>query len=396
MKNFLLIVFLFGAFSSAKAYINKEGFVSIIAGKKYFDGDSSSLDFNANIFFSPVITIDEENIIYPIYRGYFSGVQDLKELPGGDILVRKRMGHNLSFKYVRSKDFNHIKPRFSYSLDFVNETKDEKWGEGLFDYKTISFGIEFEQERPDATYVESVDFYEVKYPNYSSLISNYSSVIDTMTYTELSKNAGKDVLNSRNIRVAFNYTIFPKNISVTYLLALTYRNFYDQSIVNKYGGFDSGKRNDMLSELGFSLFKADKKIEAGLRLNLSWLNSNQNSYDASRTKYIENYYSYLSGSITPHFKLNFKNGGSIGYSFSYERINYIDRLVQDVNGNYISSRIYQNFYFSNLYFNYPIIKGVMLRIDYSYQNVESNMKYKAGYRYDYSSAYLMSGVEWRF
>lgn len=396
MKKLLFLIILFILIRPIDAYVNVEGLLSISGGKAYFDGDSSSLNINADVFLSPVITIDEESVIYPIYSGYFNGVQDLKELAGGDVLVRKRMGHSISLKYVKTRDFNHIKPRISYSMDFVNETKDESWGSGLFDYETISAGVEFEQERPDATYVESIDFYNITYPNYSSLISKYSSVLDTTTYTELSKNAGKDVLNSRNLRFAFSYNVFPKNINLIYSAAVTYRNFYDQSIVNKYGSFKSDKRNDILTELGFSLIKVDKKIETGIKLDLAWLSSNQNSYDASRTKYISDYYGYVYAIISPYFKLNLKNGGVMGYSFSYERLNYTGRLAQDIDGNYLSSKIHQNFYVSSFYFKYPIIKDIMARIDYSYQNVDSNMKYEAGYRYNYTSANIMMGFEWRF
>lgn len=396
MKRFLGVGILFLLVSAAEAYINTEGFLSLTGGKAYFDGNSSSLNMNAELFLSPVITIDEENAIYPVYSGYLKGVEDLKKLAGGDVLVRKRMGHNVSFKYVRSKDFNHLKARFSYSLDFINETKDEKWGKGLFDYRTISLGVEFEQERPESTYLESVDFYDVRYPNYSSLISKYSSVIDTTTYTELSKNAGKDVLNSRNIRLGFKYTHFPKELSVSYSLALTYRDFYDQAVVKSDGGFSSTKRKDLFGEFGISLDKENRKASTGLGVGLNYLLSNQNSYDASNTKYSNGFYDYISAFIMPYLKVNFKNKGNISYFFRYERLNYTKRLAQDINGNYTSSKLYQNYYSSGISINYPIYGSVELGGGVRYQVVESNTRYEATYRYNYTSTDAMIGVNLRF
>ncbi|MCX8074303.1 MAG: hypothetical protein N2749_01790 [Clostridia bacterium] len=396
MRNIFLLSICYFFTQSVEASINTEGFVSLSGGKSYFDGDSSSLNLNSDIFLSPVINIDEENIIYPVYSGYYRGVQDLKELAGGDVLVRKRMGHSISIKYVKSKDFNHTKPRLSYSMDYIKETKDESWGKGLFDYKTISIGVEFEQERPNATYTQSIDFFDVNYPNYSSLISKYSSIIDTTTYSELSKNAGKDVLNSRNLRFGFTLTKFPKNINVIYSFAFTYRNFYDQSVVNEYGYFKSDKRRDLLTEFGIDLVRSSKKINTGLNFNFCYLMSNQNSYDASKTKYIDNYYDYFLFSITPSLKVNFKNNGSFNYSFSYERLNYIDRLSQDANGNYLNSKIYQNFYVNNLTIKYPIKKDLMTFFSYSYQIVDSNTKYEATYRYNYTSGNLSLGFELLF
>ncbi|MGC8866931.1 MAG: hypothetical protein ACP5PA_01800 [Elusimicrobiales bacterium] len=391
---FFICVFVFS--SNIIASVNNQFYGWVGAGKSYFDGDSSSVDLNGDLAFSPVITLGDEDVIYPVYLGYFKGIEDLSEIAGGDVLVRQRMGHSFSVKYVKSKDFNHIKPRISYSLNYVNETKDESWGNGLFDYRTFSIGVEFEQERPDATYLEGFDFFTISYPNYSSLIYKYSTAIDTSTYLELSRNAGKDVLNSKNFKAYFDYTVFPKNLNITYSFALTYRSFYDQSVVNELGGFKSDKRRDLLGEFGFLLSKSDKKIDAGFLSGVSYLYSNQNSYDASRTKYIDDYYGYVSINFSPYFRLKFKNKAAFDYSFRYERINYTGRLAQDVNGSYLSSKIYQNFYVNMISFSYPISDYLLTRLSYSYQSVDSNMKYETGYRYNYTSGNILFGCELRF
>lgn len=374
--------------------------LSIYGGKYYIDGDSSSMDLKTELFGSYVINLDEENQIYPVYSGYYNGTQDIQELAGGDVLTRQRMGHTFSLKYKRSKDFNSVKPRVSYSINRIKETKDESWGKGLFDYDVISVGFELEQERPEATYKEYFDFYKVDYPNYASLISKSNTVIDTTTYSELSENAGTDILNSRNYRLGFSHITFPKDIVFTKDFSFTYKDYYDQSIITKpvMGNpiFKSDKRKDMEFKISSLLENTSKKIYLSLGTDLLWLKSNQNSYDASRTKYIEDYYGYISFSIYPTVKFNFKNGGNFSYSFSYTRLNYTGRYSQDVNGDYLASKINQNYYLSSLAISYPILKNIYARGIYSYQVVNSNMRYEAGYRYNYDSQSFLLGLEMSF
>ena len=374
--------------------------ISLYGGKYYLDKKPASFDLKTDIFSSFVVSFNEENQLYPIYSFYYNGTQDIQELAGGDVLTRQRMGHSFTLKYKHSKDFNSIKPRFSYSINYIKETKDENWGSGLFDYNVFSAGVELEQERPDATYREYFDFFNVGYPNYSSLISKVETVIDTTTYSELSKNAGKDVLNSRNYRAGFSYIIFPSNISLTNDFSITYKDFYDQSVVKNpsVGGaiFESKKRKDLLFSLSSLIENTSKKVYLSLGFSLNYLDSNQNSYDASRTKYISDFYDYISFDISPQIKLNFKKGGYFSYSFNYTRLNYLGRYSQDVNGNYLSSKIKQNFYLSSLNLAYPIVKNLYAKGVYSYQSVDSNMRYEAGYRYNYNSESFLIGVEWSF
>ncbi len=396
MKFLVTLILILTTKSYSEVKINPSLSLFVYGGKYYLDDKASSMDINADVVLSPVLNFSETSSLYPTYIGYYKGVQDLQELAGGDVLVRERMGHSFSLKYVYLKDFNYIKPRVSYSLNYINETKDESWGKGLFDYKSFSAGIEFEQERPNATYKEFFDFFEVSYPNYASLLSEAQTVIDTTTYSELSQNAGKDVLNSRNFRGGFSYTIFPQDLNFTSMLAFTYRNYYDQSIVNEVGGFKSEKRKDLLTELGFTVEKIDKKVYFSIGFDLNWLKSNQNSYDASRTKYIDDYYSYLSFVINPKIQINLKKKGSFSYSFAYNRLNYLGRLAQNVDGDYLSSKIYQNFYINTFSAKYEVKKNLFIKGSYSYQVVDSNMKWEAGYRYNYKSSNFILGLGWEF
>ncbi len=375
---------------------NPVGDLSVYGGKYYLDGDSASADLKIDAFFSPSFIFDEKNEFYPVYMGYYNGTQDVQELAGGGVLTRQRQEHTLSLKYVRVNDFDKIKPRISYSKALVKETKDEKWGDGLFDYDTISLGVEFEQERPHGTFSQSYDYFSVRYPNYSSLISSADTVIDTTTYSELSKNAGDNTLNNSSHRAAFSYIWFPNTDVMKISASFTYRTYSDQSVVSKTGGFKSEKRKDMLAGFGFRWEKPSKKLPLSFDFAFDRQLSNQNSYDASRTKYIDDFYGYTRLSAGPRADFFFKNGSSFGYGLNWEKIYYSGRLAQDAAGNYRNDTIHQEFWLNSLYFRYPLGKKIFVRVNYSYQASSSNMRYEAGYRYNYSASSWLAGLQWEF
>lgn len=393
-------VFLFSLFSAVSSFsamkYNPVGEISLYGGKYYLDGNSASMDMKVDAFFSPSLILNENNEIYPVYMGYYNGTQDVQELAGGGVLTRQRQEHTFSLKYVYTNDFNKIKPRVSYSRALVKETKDEKWGKGLFDYDTISFGIELEQEKPYGTFSESYDFFDVKYPNYASLISQSNTVIDTTTYSELSKNAGENIMDSSSHRFAFSYTWFPESLILRAATDITYRSYPDQAVVSETGGFKSEKRKDILSALRFKVERPSKKINFAFDLAIERLFSNQNSYDASRTKYIDDFYGYVQAEVGPKIDFLFKNGSSFGYSLNWTKIYYTGRLSQDVFGDYKSSKINQEFWLNSLYFRYPISKKLFARANYSYQASSSNMRYEAGYLYNYSASSWLLGLQWEF
>lgn len=391
--SFCLI--LFSVFSASAAKYNPVVNLSLYGGNYYLDGEASSFDWKFEAFASPSLILSENTEIYPVYMGYYNGTQDIQELAGGGVLTRQRQTHTVSLKYVHIKDFNKIKPRVSYTKALIQETKDESWGDGLFDYNTISAGVEFEQEKPHGTFTESYDYFKARYPNYASLISQSAS-IDTTTFNELSANAGTDVLDNASHRFAFSYRWFPGKMFMSSGLDFTYTTYGDQSLVSKTGAFKSDKRRDMTFGLDFKAQKPVKPLDLSFTANLDYLTSNQNSYDAARTKYIEDYYSYFQGEIGPALNFYFKNDSSFGYSLSFKKMYYLGRLAQDASGNYKASKVNQEFWLNSLYLRYPLMKKFFAKAIYSYQASSSNMRYEAGYRYNYRASTWLVGVDWEF
>lgn len=399
-KILALLLFACALPGQAQVKLTPVADISVLGGKYYLDSDAASFHGRFDAFFSPVLSFGENAELVPVYAGNYSGTQDIQELAGGGVLTRQRQTHTVSLKYVYTDEFDKYKPRLAYSRALIKETKDEKWGKGLFDYDTLSAGFEASQERPHGTFTESYDFYQVKYGNYSTLLSQSQTVIDTTTFNELSANAGKNTLDNANHRLGFVYAWFPAAADMKAGYDFTYRRYGEQSIVGKPAAgqpyFKSDKRSDLVQNWSVNAARALKPLYLSLGGRVGWLSSNQNSYDSSRTKFIEDYYSYVDLGLSPSMNVVFRDGMQFGFSLEWRRLYYLGRLKQDASGNYGSSKVNQTVWLTSLSARYPVFKGFYARAAYNYQVSNSNMRYEANYRYNYRASTYLAGVEWEF
>ncbi|MCX5792088.1 MAG: hypothetical protein NTY45_07720 [Elusimicrobia bacterium] len=377
------------------------GSISALGGKYYLDSEAASFNGRFDAFLSPALKLGENSDLIPVYSGNYSGTQDIQELAGGGVLTRQRQTHTFSLKYVYTDEFDKYKPRASYSKAGIKETKDEKWGKGLFDYTTLSFGFEAEQERPRGTFTESYDFYQVAYPNFSTLLSRSQSVFnDTDTFNQLSQNAGTDTMDNTSHRLALGYTWFPDPLVMQAGYDVTYRLYGDQALAaNPAVGqspFKSDKRADVIQNLNFRATRTLRPLQLSAAARVAYLASNQASYDSSAFKYMSDYYSYVEFGFAPAVNFVFKNGAQFGLTLDWSRLYYLGRLKQDEGGNYFPSKINQTVWLSSLSVRLPVYKKLFTRAVYNYQLSSSNMRYEANYRYNYRANTYLAGLEWEF
>jgi len=375
--------------------------VSLMGGKYFLDSQAASFQGRVDAFVSPTITLSENHVLIPVYSGNYSGTQDVQELAGGDVLTRKRQTHTLSLKYVYTDEFNKYKPRISYTKASIKETKNEEWGEGLFDYNTISAGFEAEQERPGGTFTESYDFFKVAYPNYSTLLSQSQSVFnDTTTFNELSTNAGENPLDNTSHRLGFAYAWFPEPLTMKAGYDFTYRTYPEQAIaarpVTGQSPFKSDKRADIMQNFSIKANRALKPVYLSAGARLGWLSSNQGSYDSTRSKFMGDYYSYVDFSLSPAMSLVLKNGTQFNFGVDWRKVYYLGRLKQGNTGNYGKADINQTYWLTSLSARYPVYNKFFVRGVYNYQISSSNMKFEESYKYNYRASTYLLGLEWEF
>jgi hypothetical protein len=120
----------------------------------------------------------------------------------------------------------------------------------------------------------------------------------------------------------------------------TFTSFPDQHLVDATGSQISDKRSDRLESFSLQgtwpvLATSNTRLFATLGYNRYHLFSNQNHYDASRTTFNGNYYSYVTNALRSEFTLLLGEAPwTVQLNGSVSRQNYSNRLVQDSTGAY--------------------------------------------------------------
>ena len=369
----------------------------LLGGQYYFEGEESSLSGNAGVMVSPVLKFSDRWALLPIYTGTYQGTKQVTDLVGGGTLFQELQDHRISLRglYTPAPGWK-IKPALGYKVEFLKETKDEKWTKGLFDYQKPSVGAEVEYVYRDPFSVRvGYDFYHIFFPNYESLESQIA---------ELSRElAGDKVLNSFNHALTLGGSFaLPGALLLDAELSTTLRQFPDQHIVLLSGNLSSDTRQDQIQSANLKLrrpasLSARWKMLSHVGFQLLWNGSDQNGYDAQRAKFTPDTYDYFEYRLNPAFQffygpqdrpLTLSVSGWVSYK------DYTDRLVQDSEGTYGAGTIYLVGSAALLGVSYPVAPQFFLQFSTQLGWSSSNMDYEKVYRYNFRTATYLFGFSY--
>ncbi len=385
---------------------------SLLGGQYFFGGQEGSLSGNADLLTSASIKLSPNFTLIPLYNGKYQGTKQVTDLVGGGTLYQERMDHRVAFRgvYSASPKFR-IKPELGFKWQLLKETRDEKWGKGLFDYQKPGFSLEGEYLYKDPFSVRiSYDLYYIRFLNYTSLESQIGET-DGSLAREM---AGADVLNSFNhgLSILANRE-FPWRSVADVSLGFTYRSFGDQHIVNDSGLLESGTRKDTVGIFYFGWCLLPRKIPGGVELipgmgfTFAMNRSDQNSYDAQATTYLDKYYDYdkfrLGTNLSAQFPLGAEDAQAesesswgMRFGFGWTRTNYAQRPVQDASGLYQSDKIYLNEFTAGGSASYPIAPNFRWTASIQYGKQTSNMDYEKLYKYNFNVFTYLLGFSYEY
>jgi len=230
------IVCLFAVLNAAE--IISVGEVSLTGGSSMYEGSSSQSGGNFNLAFVPAVKFNEKVSLLPGYYATYRGSKSVYELIGGGTLYQDMMSHNITLRLINKiSPHTKFKVRAGYLLNYFRETKDEDWGEGLFDYSKLTGGIEIEKKTAFfEKFILSLDILKVTFPEYASLAS---------------EQYGKEVYPGENI-LDFSgimlYARILKRLGEKSILSMnatfTMKDFPEQNIILKDASFSLDKRKD--------------------------------------------------------------------------------------------------------------------------------------------------------
>jgi len=405
MKKWFFHFFLFGSLGVVSAarvladgtwtpYLSADVYGGISKfGKDKVDGPSGSL------VFIPAVRLGDAFFLLPSVTAGYRQARDVQELAGGGFLTQEQVSYSGSLKgvYVFSPGWK-AKLHGFYKEEWIQETKDEKWGKGLFDHRKLGGGAEVERTGPRWKSVWlGTDYYITEFPNFESLSSQEGLGAEIKAGTHVLDFDSLDALAGGEVSLG-EKAVFSGRV------VISHRFFNDQKIVKKDGTYSSDDRRDLYAYNSWAyryqlppvtIFAVEVETLVGVDLVLTALDSNQNNYDVLRLKFNENYYDYGNVGGGPRMTFRFSEKLSLGLEYTLSGRSYKDRPGQDVSGLYktktISSQT-QTFRFS---LGYPLWRGLGVKALGAFQNARSNMDYETVYRYNYDSSSYFLGLTYR-
>jgi|GEM_PF-2410560 len=360
--------------------------------------DTSSRGIGADIYldFTPALRITDEIDILPRFTLRYQGSRRLAELIGGGSLFQQAIDGNASVKYIqRIAEDLKIKLSGGFNKEWLQETKDEPWGLGLYDYNKSGAGIEIEKGGLRTGY----NFYIMRFPNYWTLASAAETFgLETTGKYVLDYNANEIYFSGRDMA--------SEEIMYKYGYTYTRLDYPEQKLINQNAEYISLNRYDNIHNVMFGLtrFFQEKLLDStsfkpslSLSYSLTYNQSNQNHYDVEKFQYIPNFYDYLQHKLSLSCNLHFfPSEMDMIFQYVYSNRVYLFRPAQDADGNYgVDMMNLQSSYITG-YINYPVWDYCSIFCSIVFDFSASNNKYEKVYVYNYTGISYLAGLSFKY
>lgn len=371
--------------------------VQFFGGQHFFGGSASSLAGNLNAVVTPAVKFSEVYSLVPTWQAEYRGTRDVQELAGGGTLFQDSTRQGLTLKNVWTTGAWKYKATAGAAMEWLRETKDESWGDGLFDNRKLSGGVEAQWDKSKQTGARlAYDYYILAFPNYQSL----ESASDPSLSREL---AGENVLDSKSHLATFTmWSPFPGGLRADWSAYYNMRDFDDQTLVDAQGQLTSAKRADktlsMSAGLGARPWSwGESRWVADFDFSFGMNDSNQNHFDVNKTRFIGEYYDYTQWALRPTLTAAF---GSTPWVLTagagYSRRDYDSRPVQNAAGDYLTANTQITETSIHLGVSFPYSKTFKVRMAGNLAWSDSNQEYEKTFRYNYKIANYMIGFSYAY
>ena len=376
-----------------------------LGGQYMFGSQKGSLGGNASVSVVPAVRIDEGIRLVPVIASSYQGTKQVLDLAGAGTLFQEQMDHRLGLRAVFGDEDGpwRIKPHAGFKYELLRETRDERWGHGLFDYRRLGGGLEVEYvyRRPYSVRAGVEDFF-TSFPNYASLESQAPADLQGQPLAR--ELAGRHVLDHHG-QTAFAAATFPSGrFEAEGRLAVQHVRYAGQHLVDSTGALGREVRDDFLTALAWTLrmpadLNTDRRWLGGFSLGAAYNSSDQNSYDAARFKYLPRYYDYGEVSAGAQGTLLFgdrRRPADVSAGLSWSLRSYPHRPTQDETGLYGTGRQRQQALTFSASAHYPMADRWSLAVQFQTGRARSNQHYEQVYAYNYTEMSYLVGVSYEY
>jgi len=380
--------------------------LQVLGGQNFYTGQRNSLTGNASAVVAPAMKFDDNWSLLPSFNSAYQGTEQVLDIVGAGTLFQSQWDNRLGVKGVYTPDDSlwRFKPSLSTRYEFLQQTKDEQIGKGLYDYYTMDAGFDAEYVyREPFALRAGLDYYQNHFPNYTSLESQAATSFQGQSLAR--ELVGNYVLDTQNVLLSLGGEgPVSDRFIVQGTASVLYERFANQHLVAASGDLTSPIRQDVMSSLAVSL-KMPAELNSDLRVLGSWdlagiyNTSNQNSYDATQTQFIPYYYNY--GEIRTGPNVRVLVGPSheetivgLGATYWYRRYPY--RQLQDADGAYQGGSTHMGNWMVQGSLTYPMAPHFGLVFNVQYGRATSNQHFEEFYRYNYTTTNYLFGFTYDY
>ncbi len=407
MKKILLSALLLAPACAGAKGFELQGKLDLFGGQYFFQNQNGAFNGYGVLDAQLAKSQSSSSGYFISLRSMYTGFKQVNELAGGGTLFQQSLDNSLGFKWIRRYEGGYsFKPRVGIKSQLFRETKDEKWGKGLYDLTRYEAGLTLERKTrlglsTPWIYQFSWDVYYNRYTRFKTLASQYGQEL-------AAPNPGSRTLDTVTNQFSYDSEFdLPNFVRLDLFAAVSLVGYQDQKVINADGNYLSSMRSDSYQALNVGLSKRYNDIDflggvrpvMSVRLGLANNFSNQSHLDTdpAHLRFTRAYYDYWEERLSPGAQFTFIDSGLIArlnYEFAIRR--YTGRLAQKSDGAYSRDKLGQYSGSFTAEAAYPLFRHMDIKFQGTWANSSSNNHYEQVYRYNYYSSMYFAGLEWRF
>lgn len=370
-------------------------------------GEESLSGASVNGLFAPVYQANDRTFLILMYDGHYYRKREFYSDEEGSRERTEFQSHTIQpmvrFDFGDRAQYS-LTPSVFHTATFNRDRETSGWRDGLYNYRDYGAGVDFDMRQVygDAgTLSFGVQYYQRKYPNYASLLSQTGLDLNGQQNVERNEKDYHGMIG----KAGYGW-IKPLGLSWNAEYSLLYKRLDDKRVVDSNGVLTGDKQRDYLHSLDVNckyVFDIAGGLKLGLDLNGSLNDSNQNYWDEKITglfssqKYTSDYYDYTSYRIRPNISYTFALWPlTPSISYSYYRVTYDERKAKYSNGDYKSDHHYEQQQAFVLGLEYDLTDNWSLLAQWENLVQRSNNEDQRTYRYAYSMDTYMLGVSFKY
>lgn len=382
--------------------------LQVLGGQNFYSGQRNSLSANFTGIVAPAMKFNDKWALLPSYHSVYSGTQQVLDVVGAGTLFQSQWDNRLGMRAVYTPDGSQwrFKPSLSAKSEFLQQSKDEQLGSGLFDYLMFGAGFDAEYVYRDPFSVKlGVNYFQTHFRNYTTLESRIATQFQGQSLAR--ELVGDHILDTKNFLFTASIEApLAERLIIEGFSSFMYGRFPQQRLVAPSGDLSSPLREDVTTSLGAS-FKMPAELNSDLRLlgtldfTGAYTSSNQNSFDATQTRFIPYYYNFGQVSVAPGVRFVLgpvKQATVVGLSATYWYRRYPYRNTQDPgSGAYQDgTSTHMHNWMLNATATYPMAPHFSLVFNVQHGRAQSNQSFQQFYRYNYTTTNYLFGFSYDY